>query len=75
MSATDTNVIISPALGYAAFDSDNHYYESEDAFTRHLPKKFAKRGARWIQEGGKKKHEGNIRLFHKMNSWWLWPVS
>jgi predicted TIM-barrel fold metal-dependent hydrolase len=25
-------------LGFAVFDADNHLYETEDAFTRHLPK-------------------------------------
>jgi hypothetical protein len=25
------------------FDCDNHYYEAEDAFTRHVPKRMQKR--------------------------------
>lgn len=29
-------------LGYRMFDADNHYYEKTDAFTRYLPKEFAK---------------------------------
>src|SRR5271163_1583400 len=29
-------------LPYPVYDADNHYYESADAFTRHLPKKWAK---------------------------------
>jgi predicted TIM-barrel fold metal-dependent hydrolase len=32
-------------------DADNHYYESLDAFTRHLPKEFKRRGVRVVQEG------------------------
>jgi hypothetical protein len=28
-------------LAYPAFDADNHYYEAQDAFTRHLPKGYA----------------------------------
>jgi predicted TIM-barrel fold metal-dependent hydrolase len=32
-------------------DADNHYYESLDAFTRHLPKAFRRRGVRTVQEG------------------------
>jgi len=32
-------------------DADNHYYEPLDAFTRHLPKPFAKRGVRPVQSG------------------------
>ena len=31
-------------LGYKAIDVDNHYYEPLDAFTRHLDKKFRRRG-------------------------------
>ena len=30
------------------FDADNHYYEARDAFTRHLPKEFRKRGPVWV---------------------------
>ena len=32
-------------------DADNHYYESLDAFTRHLPKEFKRRGVRVVQSG------------------------
>jgi predicted TIM-barrel fold metal-dependent hydrolase len=32
-------------------DADNHYYESLDAFTRHLPKEFKRRGVRTVQSG------------------------
>jgi predicted TIM-barrel fold metal-dependent hydrolase len=32
-------------------DADNHYYESLDAFTRHLPKEFKRRGVRAVQSG------------------------
>jgi predicted TIM-barrel fold metal-dependent hydrolase len=32
-------------------DADNHYYEALDAFTRHLPKQFARRGVRPVQSG------------------------
>lgn len=35
-SVTDT------ALPYPVYDADNHLYEPEDAFLRHLPKKFEK---------------------------------
>lgn len=30
-------------------DADNHYYESLDAFTRHLPKEFRRRGVQVLQ--------------------------
>lgn len=45
----------SKGLGFAAFDADNHYYETTDALTRHLPREFASRGARWIEMKGRKK--------------------
>jgi predicted TIM-barrel fold metal-dependent hydrolase len=32
-------------------DADNHYYEPLDAFTRHLPKQFSRRGVRPVQTG------------------------
>jgi predicted TIM-barrel fold metal-dependent hydrolase len=41
MDATDARPI----------DADNHYYETLDAFTRHLDPKFKDRGVRPVQEG------------------------
>lgn len=32
-------------------DADNHYYEPLDAFTRHLPREFRRRGVRPVQSG------------------------
>jgi predicted TIM-barrel fold metal-dependent hydrolase len=32
-------------------DADNHYYETLDAFTRHLPREFRRRGVRPVQSG------------------------
>ena len=41
-------------LGFEVFDSDNHMYETEDAFTRHLPAEY--RGAiRYVQVDGRTK--------------------
>ena len=41
-------------LGFPVFDSDNHMYETEDAFTRHLPAEY--RGAiRYVQVDGRTK--------------------
>lgn len=42
-------------LGFAAFDADNHYYEAEDAFIRHIPKDMAKRCMQWAILDGKKR--------------------
>ncbi|WP_040699745.1 amidohydrolase family protein [Nocardia vinacea] len=39
------------ALDYKAIDVDNHYYEPMDAFTRHLDKKFRRRGVQIVQDG------------------------
>jgi predicted TIM-barrel fold metal-dependent hydrolase len=42
-------------LGFKAFDCDNHYYEAEDAFTRHMDPEFRKRGMQWGVIDGKKR--------------------
>jgi predicted TIM-barrel fold metal-dependent hydrolase len=48
-------------LDYKLIDADNHYYEAEDAFTRHGDES-VKRYVQWIQEGKRKKlvFGGNI---------------
>jgi predicted TIM-barrel fold metal-dependent hydrolase len=38
-------------LGYKPIDVDNHYYEPLDAFTRHLDKKFKRRGVQMLTDG------------------------
>jgi predicted TIM-barrel fold metal-dependent hydrolase len=43
------------ALGYAAFDGDNHYYEARDAFQRHMDPKLRKRGVTWVEIRGKQR--------------------
>jgi predicted TIM-barrel fold metal-dependent hydrolase len=42
-------------LGYLPFDADNHYYEAEDAFTRHIDRRMAKRGVEWVELRGRKR--------------------
>ena len=42
-------------LGFKAFDADNHYYEAEDAFTRHMDPQVAKRGIQWVDLKGRKR--------------------
>lgn len=37
------------------FDFDNHYYESEDAFTRHQARKLRSRGVRWAEVDGRRR--------------------
>jgi predicted TIM-barrel fold metal-dependent hydrolase len=43
--------MIMTSLGYKAIDVDNHYYEPLDAFTRHLDKKFKRRGVQMLTDG------------------------
>jgi predicted TIM-barrel fold metal-dependent hydrolase len=38
-------------LDYQAIDVDNHYYEPIDALTRHLDKKFKRRGVQMVADG------------------------
>lgn len=45
-------------LDYQAIDVDNHYYEPLDAFTRHLDKKFRRRGVQIVKDG--KRHTAII---------------
>ena len=40
---------------FRAFDADNHYYEAEDAFTRHIDPSMAKRCVQWAVIDGRKR--------------------
>jgi len=42
-------------LGFQAFDADNHYYEAEDAFVRHVPRSMHKRCMQWAEVDGRKR--------------------
>ena len=39
-----------PTLPYALYDADEHYYEPDDCFTRHIEARFAKRTV-WVDRG------------------------
>jgi predicted TIM-barrel fold metal-dependent hydrolase len=41
-------------LGYRLFDADNHYYEPEDAFLRHIDPQLRHKAPRWVRlvDGG-----------------------
>ena len=41
-------------LPFEIFDADNHYYEAEDAFTRHLDPKMRRRCMDWAVVKGRK---------------------
>jgi hypothetical protein len=42
-------------LPFEMFDADNHYYEAEDAFTRHLDPRMRQRCMDWAVIGGRKR--------------------
>jgi len=42
-------------LDYLAFDADHHYYEAEDAFTRHVDRRMQGRCMQWAEMGGRKR--------------------
>ena len=44
-------------LGYKAIDADNHYYETLDAFTRHLDEAFRRRGVQMVREQTGKRNQ------------------
>jgi predicted TIM-barrel fold metal-dependent hydrolase len=41
-------------LPFLLFDADNHYYEAEDAFTRHIDPRMKKRCMNWADVNGRK---------------------
>ena len=41
--------------GFRPFDADNHYYEAEDAFIRHIDPAMAKRCMQWAEVDGKRR--------------------
>ena len=42
-------------VGFAAFDSDNHYYEATDAFIRHVEPRMHKRCMQWATIDGRER--------------------
>lgn len=42
-------------LGFVPFDCDHHYYEAEDAFTRHIEPSMAKRAMQWAEINGRRR--------------------
>src|SRR3954470_12920492 len=62
-------------LGYQPFDCDNHYYEAEDAFTRHLDPKHGERVIQWCQIGKRKYHVIGGKVSHAVTNPTFDPVS
>ncbi len=52
------------------FDFDNHYYEAEDAFTRHQDKSLRSRGIGWAEVNGRRK----LLVGGKVNSYTVNPT-
>jgi predicted TIM-barrel fold metal-dependent hydrolase len=42
-------------LGFQAFDADHHYYEAEDAFTRHVERRMQARCMQWAELNGRQR--------------------
>ncbi len=53
-----------PTIDYEIFDADNHYYEAEDCFTRHLDSGIKKRVAQWVEVEGRRR----LLIGGKLNS-------
>jgi predicted TIM-barrel fold metal-dependent hydrolase len=47
---------------FRPFDCDNHYYECEDAFTRHVPEAMRHRVVQWVEIDGRRHHLVGGRL-------------
>jgi predicted TIM-barrel fold metal-dependent hydrolase len=57
------------------FDCDNHYYEAEDAFMRHVPKRMQKRCVQWVEMNGKRHHLVAGKLNHAVGNPTFNPIS
>lgn len=53
MTATESRPASSSGLDFGIYDADQHYYEPEDALTRHLPKAF-RHAVRWADIEGRR---------------------
>ena len=58
-------------VDFGVIDADNHYYEAEDAFTRHIDPAMAKRAMQWATIDGKKRLlvGGRINRFIPNPTW------
>ena len=58
------------------FDADNHFYEAEDAFTRHVPKRMQRRCVQWVQmDDGKRYHMVGGKLNYAVGNPTFNPIS
>jgi predicted TIM-barrel fold metal-dependent hydrolase len=63
------------ALGHPVIDADNHYYEAEDAFTRHLDPTLGPRCVQWATIDGKRYHVLGGRVSRAVSNATFDPVS
>jgi predicted TIM-barrel fold metal-dependent hydrolase len=54
-SAESESESAASAVDGGIFDFDNHYYEAEDAFTRHQDRSLGNRGVRWAEVDGRRR--------------------
>ena len=57
------------------FDCDNHYYEAEDAFTRHVPQRMQRRCVQWVEMNGKRHYLVAGKLNHAVGNPTFNPIS
>jgi len=57
------------------FDCDNHYYEAEDAFMRHVPRRMQRRCVQWVEMEGKRYHLVAGKLNHAVGNPTFDPIS
>ena len=62
-------------LGHPVFDADNHYYEAEDAFTRHLDPALGPRTVQWATIDGRKYHVIGGRVSRAVSNATFDPIS
>lgn len=63
-----------PQIPWPMFDADQHYYEAEDAFTRHLDPAFSS-AIRWIEMDGRRRLMIGDRLFRMLSNPTFNPVA
>jgi predicted TIM-barrel fold metal-dependent hydrolase len=62
-------------VDFRPFDCDNHYYEAEDAFTRHLDPRLGPRVIQWCQIGKRRYHVIGGVVNHAVTNPTFDPVS
>jgi hypothetical protein len=56
------------------FDCDNHYYEAEAVFMRHVPRRMQRRCVQWVEMDGRRHHLVARKLNHSMGNPTFKPV-